>query len=401
MSFDHGDILRRALRPASPIPYLPGEELARRFADRFVLEGQLHAFDLQQFAEGGLCHVEPRQDVYCQTNTVWMGPGQGTQSRITTGWWHVGWQGHALEVVMLSWASTDCPQQWYWVIAESEAVARAFVDAVCAFCHEVRGEVLVFRDGYFSKSAELFRSIRGTRLADLVLEGDMVEAIERDFRGFLASRQEYERCGVPWKRGVLFVGPPGNGKTHCIKGLVNALELPCLYVQSFKAQYQTPHHNIEEAFARARKSAPCLLILEDLDALIDDDNRSYFLNQLDGFAKNTGIVTVATTNHPDRLDPAILDRPSRFDRKYHFPLPAVAERLRYAKAWRDKLEAELRADDEQLARLAERTDGFSFAYVKELFVSSMMRWIADGRTREFGAVLLSQIEPLRAQMRSE
>jgi len=113
----------------------------------------------------------------------------------------------------------------------------------------------------------------------------------------------YERYGVPWKRGVLFLGPPGNGKTHTLKALLNASPgVPCLYVKSFKADYRgTDQDNIRKVFGRARACAPCLLVLEDLDSLIDDENRSFFLNELDGFADNAGIVTLATTNHPDKL----------------------------------------------------------------------------------------------------
>jgi len=51
------------------------------------------------------------------------------------------------------------------------------------------------------------------------------------------------------------------------------------------------------------------------------DDRSLFLNELDGFAQNAVLLTIATTNHPHKLDRSILDRPSRFDRKFHFPLP--------------------------------------------------------------------------------
>ena len=61
--------------------------------------------------------------------------------------------------------------------------------------------------------------------------------------------------------------------------------------------------------------APCLLIFEDLDSMIDDDNRSYFLNEVDGMDVNDGLLMIATTNHFDRLDPGLSNRPSRFDRK--------------------------------------------------------------------------------------
>jgi len=55
---------------------------------------------------------------------------------------------------------------------------------------------------------------------------------------------------------------------------------------------------------------------------------------LDGFEQNHGMIVLTTTNHPDRIDPAIIDRPSRFDRKYHFHLPTRQERQEYLTVWR-------------------------------------------------------------------
>lgn len=73
--------------------------------------------------------------------------------------------------------------------------------------------------------------------------------------------------------------------------------------------------SMDEVFGKARILSPCVLILEDLDSLINDRNRSFFLNQLDGIRGNDGLLLIATTNHFDRLDPGLSDRPSRFDRK--------------------------------------------------------------------------------------
>ena len=72
---------------------------------------------------------------------------------------------------------------------------------------------------------------------------------------------------------------------------------------------------MEEVFSKARILAPCVIILEDLDSLINDRNRSFFMNQLDGIAGNDGLLLIGTTNHMDRLDPGLSTRPSRFDRK--------------------------------------------------------------------------------------
>jgi len=70
-----------------------------------------------------------------------------------------------------------------------------------------------------------------------------------------------------------------------------------------------------EVFDKARQLSPCVMILEDLDSLINDKNRAFFLNQLDGIVGNDGLLVVGTTNHFNRLDPGLSTRPSRFDRK--------------------------------------------------------------------------------------
>ncbi len=70
-----------------------------------------------------------------------------------------------------------------------------------------------------------------------------------------------------------------------------------------------------DVFDHARRTAPCVVVLEDLDSLINERNRSFFLNQLDGLEGNDGLLVIGTTNHIDKLDPGLSERPSRFDRK--------------------------------------------------------------------------------------
>jgi SpoVK/Ycf46/Vps4 family AAA+-type ATPase len=183
-----------------------------------------------------------------------------------------------------------------------------------------------------------------------------------------------------------------------VKALINKMQQPCLYVKSFKSQYYTDHENIRKVFKQARQSAPCILVLEDLDSLINAENRSFFLNELDGFASNAGIVTLATTNYPDRLDSAIVERPSRFDRKYHFELPALTERVGYITMWNDTLKDGMRLSDSVVTQIAELTDGFSFAYLKELCVSSMIRWMTAMEPGAMEKMMIEQIVGLREQM---
>ena len=120
--------------------------------------------------------------------------------------------------------------------------------------------------------------------------------------------------------------------------------------------------------------APCLLVFEDLDSLITDQVKSFFLNEVDGLEDNNGLMMIGSTNYLERLDAGISKRPSRFDRKYHFSLPAAPERTQYCNFWRAKLAKNKNIDfpEKLSAAIAELTDGFSFAYLKETFVTALL-----------------------------
>lgn len=375
-----------------------GERLAKLHPELQIVETDSHYFRLEPFAKSGKCAFEPRRDFYQHFLARW-DSDDGVEIGPTTAWLHVTWEGDALQVVKLTYSSDYCSENHtYAVMGTDRARCIAFIDAVCRWNHAVRGEILVYSDGYFHKDAALYAAIMKADLEQLVLEGALKQQLRDDFTQFLASRVSYEEHGVPWKRGALLIGPPGNGKTLCVKALVKHLGIPCIYVQSFEAPHSTPRRSIDEVFTRARETTPCMIVLEDIDSLLTDASRSYFLNALDGFATNTGVITLATTNHPDRLDPAIIHRPSRFDRKYHFNLPDVATRSAYIAMWNARLRPSLQLTDAGRAELAEITDGFSFAYIQEVFVSSMMRWISTREASGILPVAVAQIETLREQM---
>jgi SpoVK/Ycf46/Vps4 family AAA+-type ATPase len=285
----------------------------------------------------------------------------------------------------------------HYVLAPDRERGEAFYAAVQRWNHELRDEVLVFADGCFSKDQKLFEAIKRASFDQLILEGSFKEQIREDFRFFLESRELYEEANVPWRRGALLIGPPGNGKTLCVKALIRDLGLPCLYIHSLEARNSTPQRSIEDIFRRARAQAPCILVLEDIDALLTSGTRSLFLNELDGFAQNAGVITLATTNHPERLDPSIVERPSRFDRKYHFMLPSAETRMSYVRSWNDRLRPQLRFEDAGQQTIVELTEGFSFAYIQEVFVSTTMHWMTK-RDRPVLEIAEEQIATLRAQM---
>ncbi len=421
---DKQQFIREALcLPTAAIDYHVSQYLSEHFPTKAMIEGNEALFNVEEYASSGQCTFEFGAIVYDQVLTrwnaphlssqPWMSPAVYTAGQVAAGesearqqlydrsknaWLTVSWNGDTFDVIMMNWRELTHNNYHYWILADSEERARDYMLAVCQWNAEVRGEVLVFSGGCWQKDSRLFHDIKGSTFDNLILKGSLKQDIHEDLEQFFAARSIYEKYRIPWKRGIIFIGPPGNGKTHAVKAILNAINYPCLYIKSFNAEYSTDESNIHDVFERARQTAPCVLVLEDLDSLLTPQNRSNFLNELDGFATNVGIVTLATTNHPERLDPSILDRPSRFDRKYPFDLPELPERLAYIAYWNASLEETLRLSDEVAAELSELTEGFSFAYLKELFLSSMMRWISRSEQGTMEDVMRSQVATLREQM---
>jgi AAA+ superfamily predicted ATPase len=426
------------LLPTTAIDYYVSQHLVQLFPDKALIEGEMGNFNLEGYAVAKHCVLTRKTFLYNQMTTHWRGPEpevmhlhyrmmpmgratsvnhrlpvslentakEGSEPAITDtinkAWFDVHWQEHTLDVLILTIEGGGFFKYHYWILAETEEIARNFFAAVCEWNMEIRSEILVFDNGYWQKDERLFQDIQSATFDNLVLRGNLKQEIRDDLVQFFQSRTLYEEHDIPWKRGILFVGPAGNGKTHTVKALINSLEYPCLYVKSFRAPHTAgaDEINIRQVFDRTRRSTPCILVLEDLDSLLTPQNRSFFLNELDGFAANIGIVALATTNHPERLDPAILERPSRFDRKYLLGLPGPVERRAYIALWNEALKPALRLSEVEMEKITMLTEGFSFAYLKELFVSSKMRWIAHPQQGTMGEVMSTQVDKLREQMGS-
>ena len=362
---------------------------------------QCRHLDVEEFAKLGFCKLEPVSDPRPANYQTW---GGDERDLLTTHFqqviWQVEWRGQALQVVHLAWETGCGGESRDWIVADSAEVGEAFLLDVERKTHAPRNAILVFSNGRWSRSESLFEATQTISFDDLILGDDMKESIRSDFAQFLKSEERYKRLGIAWKRGALMIGPPGNGKTHCVRALVKELGVSSLYVQSLSHQYYTPEQMWHLVFDRARGLRPCVLVLEDLDSLVDDDNRSFFLNQLDGFEQNHGMIILATTNHPDRIDSAIIDRPSRFDRKYHFNLPTLAERQQYLAIWQSRLADETGWKHDEIATVASNTDGFSFAYLKELIISTVMKWIQEP-SGGFAKVASEQAVSLQRQMKTE
>ncbi|MCJ1419597.1 hypothetical protein MMC32_005952 [Xylographa parallela] len=275
--------------------------------------------------------------------------------------------------------------------ASVSASTEALIMAASKWSLELHGEVWVFDQMVWQKNKALWEEIQKASWEDVILDEDMKQALQDDVEGFFDERDNYEKFQIPWKRGIIFYGPPGNGKTISIKAMVKTLTnrpepVATLYVKSL-GMYN-PEYSIRTIFQKARATAPSLLIFEDVDSIITPRTRSYFLNEVDGLEDNGGILMLASTNHLELLDPGISRRPSRFDRKYLFPLPSLSERTQYCEYWRGKLAAnpEIEFPRPLCAAIAKITDAFSFAYMKEAFVASLLALVVRKQGRGLGAL---------------
>jgi transitional endoplasmic reticulum ATPase len=297
------------------------------------------------------------------------------------------WEGKEFVVLVVEGRDGTQPypnQVNQYVLSASIDATDRLLLAAGKWSNDLHGEIWVFDGGYWQKSAELWESVSKSSWDDVILDDSMKEAIRSDVDHFFSSRETYANLKVPWKRGIIYWGPPGNGKTISIKATMHTLyerkdPIPTLYVRSLSS-FAGPEYSINQIFSLARRTAPCYLVFEDLDTIVSDNVRSYFLNEVDGIKRNDGILMLGSTNHLDRLDPGISKRPSRFDRKYLFPNPDEPQRVQYAHYWQKKLESNkgIEFPDALCEGIASITDGFSFAYIQEAMVASLLAIAAGG-----------------------
>jgi cell division protease FtsH len=215
-----------------------------------------------------------------------------------------------------------------------------------------------------------------TRFADIAgYEGAKREVTE--VVDFLSHPERYERAGAIGPRGVLMVGPPGTGKTLMARAVAGEAGVPFLaltgssFVELFVGVGAS---RVRDLFADARKRAPSIIFIDEIDAIgqrrggsiVSNDEREQTLNQLlaemDGFDPTTGVVVMAATNRPEVLDPALL-RPGRFDREVEIPLPNQAERAAILAV---HVEGKRLAPDVDFDNVARATPGFSGADLANL-----------------------------------
>ncbi|XP_072008369.1 LOW QUALITY PROTEIN: mitochondrial inner membrane m-AAA protease component AFG3L2 [Engystomops pustulosus] len=198
-----------------------------------------------------------------------------------------------------------------------------------------------------------------------------------EFVNFLKNPKQYQDLGAKIPKGAILTGPPGTGKTLLAKATAGEASVPFITVNGsefLEMFVGVGPARVRDLFSMARKHAPCILFIDEIDAVGRKRGRGNFggqneqentLNQLlvemDGFNTTTNVVVLAGTNRPDILDPALM-RPGRFDRQIYIGPPDIKGRASIFKVHLRPLKLDTTLDKEALSRkLAALTPGFSGA----------------------------------------
>lgn len=215
----------------------------------------------------------------------------------------------------------------------------------------------------------------------------------REIVDFLKTPERFVEAGARVPTGCLLSGPPGTGKTLIARAIAGEAGVP--FIATSASQFielfvGLGASRVRSLFKLARENAPCIVFVDELDAIAksrspspvgnNNDEREQTLNQIltemDGFKENEGIIVLGATNRPDVIDPAIL-RPGRFDRKIEVGLPDCDGRERILGVHSKNKNL---AEGVTLGDLARLTAGFSGAELQNLMNEAAIYAARDGRT---------------------
>ncbi|XP_061030276.1 LOW QUALITY PROTEIN: AFG3-like protein 1 [Eubalaena glacialis] len=230
-------------------------------------------------------------------------------------------------------------------------------------------------------TAKIMKNNIGVRFADVVAcEEAKLEIVE--FVNFLKNPKQYPDLGAKIPKGAMLTGPPGTGKTLLAKATAGGASVPFITVNGsefLEMFVGVGPARVRDMFAMARKNAPCILFIDEMDATGRTRGRGHLggqseqestLNQLlvevDGFSSTTNVMVLAGTNRPDILDPA-LTRPGRVGRQVYIGPPDIKGRSSIFRVHLRPLKLDESLSEDALARkLAALTPGFTGADISNV-----------------------------------
>jgi SpoVK/Ycf46/Vps4 family AAA+-type ATPase len=254
------------------------------------------------------------------------------------------------------------------IFAKNDAAMVSFLKYVLKRKRDyIKNYVTVFTDTEEGVETEIDSITTLVNREDVFLEESLKREIYRSIDEFFSESSEFFKLyDIPYKRGILLYGKPGNGKTTLVKSIASSINAPVAYWQITEF---TSSYTIKEVFKSVLKLTPLVLVIEDIDSM-PSSVRSVFLNVLDGATSKEGIFIIGTTNYPEKIDPALMNRSGRFDRAYEIKVPT--KELRYQYLVKKNISRILQEEDLQL--VVDSTKDFSYAQLNELYTSIALEW---------------------------
>ena len=240
-----------------------------------------------------------------------------------------------------------------------------------------------------SKAKVYMEKQTGVTFKDVAGQDEAKESLQ-EIIDFLHNPQKYTAIGAKLPKGALLVGSPGTGKTLLAKAVAGEANVPFFsisgsdFVEMFVGMGAS---RVRDLFQQAQKVAPCIIFIDEIDAVgRSRDNRygsnseqeqtlNQLLNEIDGFEPSKGIVCLAATNRPEILDKALL-RPGRFDRRIIVDRPNLQGRLDTLKVHTRKIKL---SEDVDLRKIAQATAGAVGADLANLVNEAALRAVRKGR----------------------
>jgi cell division protease FtsH len=210
---------------------------------------------------------------------------------------------------------------------------------------------------------------------DIILDEKTLNVIKAHVHEIFKFSEYLRANKLPLKRGVIFSGPPGTGKTMLVKALIKEVDSTVIYALPNQLERA---RDIQRVCEMAKSLSPCMLIIEDIDWIAEERAESQnaasviqLMNYLDGVQEFSDIVTLATTNNADKIEDAIKNRPGRFDRVITIPKPNKSGRAKMF----ERFTKDFIIENVDINKFITDTDGMSGAHVKDVCITAALNAI--------------------------